>query len=170
MSESATTVERPAAKPATRAKRPAKSQPPKKPAATAKPKPEPKPPKFPVEVSAAVKFARMDLHGKNPALKADQRPAAASAGDHIAVREVIARIAEGDTEDAILSVTGLTYPKFVKVAQFAPDTADDLKTLRESPLGVECAKFETNKAWRTGRYLAGIVAAMVHQMREAAKS
>src|SRR5829696_3508472 len=51
-----------------------------------KPAPE-KAPRFPSGISDAVRYARMELHAKNPSRKQDARPPAASAGDHIRVRE-----------------------------------------------------------------------------------
>jgi hypothetical protein len=130
---------------------------------------EPKEPRFPAAISAAVKCARTEMHAKKPGL-GDKRAPAASAGDHIAVRAVIADLIDGTpTADKVLATTGLSFPKLRAVAEFQTGTDDDLKTLRESRLGGESAKFDTNRAWRTGRFLAGIAAAYVIELRAAAK-
>jgi hypothetical protein len=148
---------------------------------TAKPKAPPKPPRFPDSISAAVKYARFELHSKNPSLKDGQRPSAASAGDHIAVRKAITEMLEHPTSederdiaaDAItpkdlLRVSGVPTEKRLRaVAEFAPNTAEDLKALR--PLGRTFAK-QPNSAWRQGRYLAGIMAAWMVELRASAKA
>ncbi len=70
------------------------------------------PPSAPTEsfaaIDAAVRFARYALHGHNPAVRGtDQRPAAASRGDHIAVREaIIAELGGKVTREALLAAAG----------------------------------------------------------------
>jgi hypothetical protein len=118
-------------------------------------------------IVAAVKYARMELHAQRPNRKPDTHIGAASAGDHIAARDRITEMVDGQpTPEKVLAPTGMTFPRLVAVARFAPDSADDLKTLGE--LGKAFAK-DKNASWRPGRYLAGIVAAWVVQLRADAK-
>ena len=59
-------------------------------------------------IDAAVRFTRYALHGQNPAIRGtDRRPAAASRGDHIAVREtMIAELGGNVTREALLAAAG----------------------------------------------------------------
>lgn len=129
---------------------------------------EKKAPRFPIEIASAVKWARTELHGKNPRLKKDARPGAASAGDHIAVRAHIGKTVDGPvTAEKVLALTGLTFPRLCEVAKFAPGTDEDLRKLQS--LGKTFAK-DKNASWRSGRYLAGITAAYVRELRAAKTS
>ena len=116
------------------------------------------PPRFAPELVAAVKFARFTLHGRNPSLKKDQRPPAASAGDHAAIRARVSGMIEGPvTPQAIVKFSGVgSLAALRRVAEFAPESKDDLAKLKS--LGSAFSK-DTNKSWRQGRFLAGVLVA-----------
>lgn len=136
---------------------------------TLKPKAEePKVPRFEDRITEAMRYARHELHAHRPGLKEGQRPAASSGGDHVAVRAKVEElVGEPVTADKVLKLTGLTLPKIERVARFDPDSTEDMKALRI--LGSEF-KEDKNAAWRQGRYLAGIVAAYVVELRAAEKA
>lgn len=145
---------------------------------------EKKPGKFPDHIRDAVKFARYELSGKNPKLKGDAHRPAASAGQHLKVREHLVktltdeatckkfvangyRVEPGDskvTPEAILKLTGMSSQKKLReVAEFQ-GTTEDLKPLQ--PLG-EVFKGDS---WAQGRYLAGIVVAFIEEIKSDAKA
>jgi hypothetical protein len=129
-----------------------------------KAKPAAKPPRFDPNISAAVAYARTELHSHKPGLDGRRAPAS-SAGDHIAVRAHIASVIEGPvTSEKVLALVGLSFPKLCEVAKFSPGTADDLKKLKG--LGAAFAK-DRNASWRQGRWLAGVVASYVRELRAA---
>jgi hypothetical protein len=126
-----------------------------------------KPPRFDLTISAAVKMARTEMHSKKPGRKDGQHVGAASGGDHIRVREVVTeRVGTPVTVEKILKASGIkSVAALRRIAEFDP--AEDMTGLRE--LG-KAFKDDKNKAWRTGRYLAGILAAWAIQLAEAEKA
>jgi hypothetical protein len=122
-----------------------------------------KPPRFDPSISAAVRLVRKEMHSMKPNRKPDAHVGAASGGDHIRVREVVTeQVGEPLTVPKILAVSGIkSVAALRRIAEFDP--GEDLTPLRE--LG-KAFRDDKNKAWRTGRYLAGILAAWAIQITE----
>lgn len=106
---------------------------------------------------AHVKYARYELHGRAPLYSGTaKRPAAASNGEHVMVRDFITAQCPHPkvTEQYILEVAGYkSVDDLIRAATFEPNA--DLRPLRS--LG---ANFRPN-AWAQGRYLAGILVAWI---------
>lgn len=119
-------------------------------------------PKFDADVSACVKFVRYQVHGRNPKLVDDQRPGAASHGDHVAVRTRIIEVIGVDAEvtvDTVLAACGTTLADVFNAGSFTG-------AIPAFPANVRPVKGESNTAWRSGRYLAGIIFGWCYQMMD----
>lgn len=115
--------------------------------------------KYTPEIRGAVKFAR-SLHAKNPALEG-QRAGAASAGQHVRVRARVTELIDGPvTPDAIVRLAGVRSQKaLAEIASYSTgkEALVALRPLSKGEFG--------DDAWCQGRYLAGILAAWIAELR-----